>query len=166
MGAIEAFPQYRDRLHILRRPINPALLDRFITRRFRRAGLEVIPKRGSLDHLLACLQRGDAVVFIMDQHAGGRDGVLVDFFGHPAWTFRSLAVIALSTGAPVVPATAWREADGTHVLSFGEALSTIDHVKPGEAIRANTQLYNRALERIIRRHPEQWIWMHRRWKDA
>ena len=101
---------------------------------------------------------------MFDQHAGGADGIPVDFFGHPAGTFKSLAVLALSTGAPVIPASSWREPDGTHVLRFEEPLPLIECEDVGEAIRRNTRAYNAALERMLLRHPEQWIWMHRRWK--
>jgi KDO2-lipid IV(A) lauroyltransferase len=105
------------------------------------------------------------VIFPFDQHAGGRDGIRAEFFGHPAWTFRSLALLSLTAGVPVVPASTWREPDGRHVLRFEEALPIIECDDPGESIRANTQAYNHALERMIVRHPEQWFWMHRRWKD-
>jgi len=162
--AIESFPQYRGQFHILRRPLRPGLLDRLVTRRMRKSGLEVIPKRGSLQTILDRLGAGDAVVFIMDQHAGARDGVQAEFFGSPAWTFRSLALVALSTKAPVVPAAVWREADGSHVLRFEEALWPVDGATADEAIAANTRRYNAVLERIIMRHPEQWFWFHRRWK--
>jgi KDO2-lipid IV(A) lauroyltransferase len=165
VGGIENFPEYRGRFHVIRRSINPAWLDRIVTSRFRRVGLQVVPKKRSLDHILERLAVNDAVVFIMDQHAGGRDGVLVDFFGQPAWTFRSLAVVALSTRAPVVPLAAWREPAGTHVLRFEEPIWPVESDDTDEAIRLNTRLYNAALEKMILRHPEQWIWMHRRWKD-
>ena len=89
----------------------------------------------------------------------------VEFFGHKAKTFRSLATIALATGAPVVPAASWREPDGHHVLRFEEALPVVECDAPDKAIRANTRAYNAALERLILRHPEQWFWMHRRWKN-
>ncbi len=164
-SAIAHFPQYRDRFYFLRRPLNPPLLDTLVVRRFERAGIKVIPKRGSLDSILERLAACDAVVFILDQHAGGRDGVRVDFFGTPASTFRSLAIIALTTGAPVVPAAAFRDGDGRHVLRFEEALPAIILADHDEAIRANTQAYNDALEALLLRHPEQWFWMHRRWKD-
>jgi KDO2-lipid IV(A) lauroyltransferase len=77
---------------------------------------------------------------------------------------RSLAVVALSTGAPVVPAACFRDADGRHVLRFEEALPTIEDEDAGKAIEANTRAYNAELERLIRRRPEQWLWLHRRWK--
>lgn len=164
VAGIRAFPEYRGQFHFLRRPLRPQWLDRLVTRRFRHVGLGVISKKGSLDEVLDRLAATDGVIFTFDQHAGGRDGILVDFFGHPAWTFRSLAIISLSTGVPVVPAATWREPDGRHVLRFEEPLPIIERDDPGEAIRANTQAYNDALERMILRHPEQWFWMHRRWK--
>jgi lauroyl/myristoyl acyltransferase len=88
----------------------------------------------------------------------------VPFFGQPAGTFRSLALIARATGAPVIPASAWRERNGHHVLRFEEPLVPIACDDYDEEIRRNTQSYNQALERLILRHPEQWWWMHRRWK--
>jgi KDO2-lipid IV(A) lauroyltransferase len=90
----------------------------------------------------------------------------LEFFGHPAGTFRSLAIIALATGAPVVPAASWREPDGCHVLRFEEALSLIECDDADEAIRRNTRAYNAVLERLVLRHPEQWFWVHRRWKGS
>ncbi|HUI27200.1 MAG TPA: 4'-phosphopantetheinyl transferase superfamily protein [Candidatus Kryptonia bacterium] len=166
VAGITSFPQYRGQFHILRRPLRPGWFDRLVTLRFRRAGLGVLPKKGALDAILERLAAADAVVFVLDQHAAGRDGVLVDFFGHPAWTFRSLAIISLATGVPVVPVASWREPDGSHVLRFEEALPVIDADDPDAAIRLNTRAYNAALEQLVLRHPEQWFWMHRRWKDA
>jgi KDO2-lipid IV(A) lauroyltransferase len=163
-AGLDSYPQARGRFWFVRRPIKPEWLDRMVTRRFRRAGFGVLPKRGGLDAILDKLAAGDLVVFPFDQHASRRDGVLVEFFGHPAGTFRSLSVIALTTGAPVVPAASWREPDGTHVLRFESALEAIEHQDANEAIRLNTRAYNAALERMIVRHPEQWWWVHRRWK--
>ena len=90
-----AFPQAKGRFHFVRRPIRPDWLDKLVTRRFRKVGFGVLPKRGGLDAILDRLAAGDLVVFPFDQHAQRKDGVLVEFFGHPAGTFRSLAVIAL-----------------------------------------------------------------------
>jgi phosphopantetheine--protein transferase-like protein len=158
------FPQYRGLLHFLRRPLKPGWLDALVTWRFRRAGFGTLAKRGSMDKILELLEQGAIIVFTMDQHAGHPDGIPVDFFGYPAGTFKSLALIALSTGAPVIPASSWREPDGTHVLRFEDPLPLIQSDDAGEEIRKNTRAYNVVLERMVLRHPEQWIWMHRRWK--
>jgi len=165
-AGLALFPEMRGKFHFVRRPIKPAWLDRLVTRRFERAGFGVFSKRDSLDAMLAALARGDAVVVPFDQHAGPPDGIAVDFLGHPAWTFKSLAIIALSTGAPVLPASSWRESDGRHVLRFEAPLAPIECENTTEAIRRNTRAYNLALERLVVRHPEQWYWVHRRWKHV
>jgi len=166
IAGIGNYPQVRGRFHFVRRAIKPKWLDALVTRRFNKAGFGVLPKRGSLDAILATLSAGDMIVFPFDQHARPPDGIEVDFFGHPAWTFRSLAIIALATGAPVLPATSWREPDGHHVLRFEDALSPIECANTTDAIRANTRAYNETLERLILARPEQWYWVHRRWKTV
>ena len=166
IAGLNHYPQMRGRFHFVRRAIKPAWLDALVTRRFNEAGFGVFPKRGSLDAMLDKLAAGDAIVFPFDQHARPPDGIEVDFFGHPAWTFKSLAIIALATGAPVLPAASWREADGNHVLRFEEPLAPIECENTGDAIRRNTCAYNAVLERVILRRPEQWYWVHRRWKTV
>ena len=163
-AGLASYPPAQGRFYFVRRPFKPRWLDDFVTRRFRRAGFGILPKRGGLDAILDRLAAGDLIVFPFDQHASRKDGVRVEFFGHPAGTFRSVAVIALTTGAPVIPASSWREADGRHVLRFEDPLPPIEHADTNEAIRLNTRAYNAALERMILRHPEQWWWVHRRWK--
>jgi len=166
VAGIGQFPTYRNLFHFVRRPLKPAWFNAFVTRRFRLAGFGTLSKRGSLDAMLELIASGAFIVYVFDQHAGGKDGIPVDFFGHPAGTFKSLAILALSTGAPVIPASSWREPDGTHVLRFEDPLPLIECEDTGEAIRRNTRAYNAALERMLLRHPEQWIWMHRRWKAS
>jgi KDO2-lipid IV(A) lauroyltransferase len=158
------YPHAQGRFYFVRRPFKPRWLDDLVTRRFLRAGFGVLPKRGGLEGILDRLTAGDLVVFPFDQHASRKDGVMVDFFGQPAGTFRSVAVLALATRAPVVPASSWREPGGKHVLRFEDPLPPIEHEDTNEAIRLNTRAYNAALERLILRHPEQWWWVHRRWK--
>ena len=166
IAGVRQVPEAQGRFHFVRRAIKPRWLEALVTRRFRRAGFGVLPKRGSLDALVERLDAGDLVVFPFDQHARGRDGVAVEFFGEPAGTFRSLAIIAQATGAPVMPAASWREPDGTHVLRFEEPLEPIACEDPKEELLRNTRAYNAALERLVVRHPEQWWWVHRRWKPA
>jgi KDO2-lipid IV(A) lauroyltransferase len=160
------FGYARGRFQFVRRQFKPRWVDALVTRRFRRAGFGTLPKRGALEAIVDCLEKGDMVVFPFDQHAGRRDAIQVEFFGHPAGTFRSVAVIAMATGAPVLPAASWREPDGRHVLRFEEPLHAVECEDVDEAIRRNTRAYNAALERLILRHPEQWWWVHRRWKGG
>jgi phosphopantetheine--protein transferase-like protein len=165
VAGIARFPQYRGLFFFVRRVLKPAWLNALVGWRFRRAGFGTLAKRGSLEAIFDVLSRGGIIVYVFDQHAGLRDGVAVDFCGHPAGTFKSLAILALDTGAPVIPVSSWREPDGTHVIRFEEPLPLIECDDTGEAIRLNTRAYNAALERMLLRHPEQWIWMHRRWKS-
>jgi KDO2-lipid IV(A) lauroyltransferase len=166
VAGIASYPEVHGRIHFVRRPIKPRWLDAWVTRRFNASGFGVIAKRGSLDRIVTMLEQGDVVVFPFDQYAAGSDGIDVEFFGEPAGTFKSLAVIALATGAPVLPASSWRQDDGTHVLRFEEGVPAVDVPNVNDAILRTTRAYNAALERLIVRHPEQWWWVHRRWRRA
>jgi KDO2-lipid IV(A) lauroyltransferase len=164
VAGIGNFQQYKGLFHFVRRALKPKALNDFVTRRFRKAGFGTLSKRGSLDRILELLSGGAIIVFVFDQHAGKQEGIPVEFFGHPAGTFKSPALIAMSTGAPVIPAYSWREPDGSHVLRFEDPLPLVDCENVSEGIRKNTRIFNEAIERMLLRHPEQWIWMHRRWK--
>jgi len=166
LAGLAKYPEFRGRFHFVRRAFKPRWLDTLITRRFGQAGFGVIGKRGSLDQILDLLAAGDVIVFPFDQHAAPPDGIEVEFFSHPAWTFRSLAIIALATGAPVLPATGWREADGAHVMHFGEPIPAVEAEDTTDAIRRTTRAYNAELERLVLARPEQWYWVHRRWKAS
>lgn len=166
VAGIGNYPQMRGRFHFVRRPIKPAWLDRLVTARFGDAGFGVLGKRGSLDRIVERLEAGDVVVFPFDQYAAGADGIDVEFFGEPVGTFKSLAILALATGAAIVPASCWREPAGSHVLRFEPPLDVIDDENTNDAIRRTTRACNAVLERLVLRHPEQWWWAHRRWRSA
>ncbi|HRR40732.1 MAG TPA: lysophospholipid acyltransferase family protein, partial [Syntrophales bacterium] len=93
------------------------------------------------------------------------EGVFVDFFGLPASTTAGLAVFALKTGAPVIPVhTRWDDAEGRYVQTFEPPLELIRTGSRDDDIRANTQLFTAVIERWIRANPDQWFWVHQRWK--
>lgn len=159
-------PEYRGRFHVIRRPLPVRWLDRAVQRVFARAGIGVIRDSGALRIVERTLAGGGSVGFMLDQHAGPRYGVVVDFFGRPASTFRSLAELSLRLGQPVLPYLTWREADGTHVVRFDAPIFPVRLPDPEAAVRATTQAYSDVLEHFISRHPEQWFWVHRRWKAS
>ena len=165
VAGIEHFPQVKGHIHFLRRPIKPKWLSDLLTNRFKKAGFGVVGRRGSLEEIVETLERGDVIVFPFDQYARRPEGIEVEFFGYAAGTYKSMALIALATGAPVVPAASWREPDGTHVLRFFPPLTPIVDDDVGSEIKRNTRAFNQALELAIVRHPEQWWWVHRRWKN-
>ncbi|AWB35452.1 hypothetical protein DBV39_18815 [Orrella marina] len=166
VSGIEHFPLAKGRIHFLRRPIKPRWLSDFLTRRFNRAGFGVIGRRGSLEEIVNRLESGEAIVFPFDQYAHKPDGISVPLFGVPTGTYKSMAVLAMATGAPVISGSSWREPDGSHVLKFWGALEPVQDEDVGKEISRNTEMYNRELERMILYKPEQWWWVHRRWKNA
>lgn len=85
-------------------------------------------------------------------------------FGKKAGTYRSLATISRHTGIPVIPAASYRLPNGKHVLEFHDPIPWKDYETTQESLYRNTLAYNQALEKIILAHPEQWNWMHKRWK--
>ena len=161
---IAQFPQFKGLLHFVRRQLKPEWVNKLVTRRFRRAGFGTVDKKGSLDTIIDLLAQEAIVVYVFDHHPRKKGFIVVDFFGHPAGTAKSPALIALASGAPVIPATSWREPDGTHVLRFEDPIPPVECEDAGEAIFQTTRAFNAAIERMVLRHPEQWIWDYKRWK--
>lgn len=166
LGGILNFAQFKGHFHFIRRCLGWKSIERILFRRYYRVGLNVIPKQEALHRVKTALEQNHAVVFVLDQHASleNRDGVAVEFFGKKAGTYRSLASLSRHTGLPVVPASGYRLPNGRHILEFYEPIVWQEYPSNQESIYQNTLAYNQALERIILAHPEQWMWMHRRWK--
>ncbi len=166
LGGILNFKAFQGQFHFIRRTLGSKTLERILFRRYFQAGLNVIPKKDSLQQVCDVLEKNHAVVFVLDQHASlaNRDGVAAEFFGKKAGTYRSLASFSRHTGVPVVPAAGYRLPNGRHVLEFHEPIEWQDYPTTQESVYRNTLAYNQALERIILAHPEQWLWLHKRWK--
>ncbi len=143
------------------RPLDDPLLNGILMRFRARAGFEVIAKRNALPDIRDALRRGRMIGVLLDQNASRREGVFAPFFGVPASTSRGLALIALRTGAPVVPGFIRREGTGRHVVEF---LPRVPPPADGDPV-AFTRAFNDTIEAAIRRVPEQWFWLHRRWKS-
>jgi len=166
MGGVLNFKEFQGQFHFIRRTLGLKVLERILFNRYYQAGLNVIPKKNSLDKVCLALEKNHAVIFVLDQHASlaNRDGIAVEFFGKKAGTYRSLATLSRHTGVPVIPAAGYRLPNGKHVLEFFEPIPWKDYGSTAESLYQNTLAYNQALERIILAHPEQWNWMHKRWK--
>ncbi len=166
IGGVLNFKEYQGQFHFIRRTIGFKALERILFKRYYQAGLNVIPKKNSLDQVCAALEKNHAAIFVLDQHAdlSNKDGIAVDFFGKKAGTYRSLATLSRYTGVPVIPAAGYRLPNGKHVLEFFEPIPWKEYPSKQESLYYNTLAYNQALERIILAHPEQWNWMHKRWK--
>jgi KDO2-lipid IV(A) lauroyltransferase len=149
---------------VIRRLDNP-LVDGFVNRIRCLHGNRVIHKDDFARGLIASMRAGETVGILMDTNMTPPQGVFVPFFGLQACTASGMARIAAKTGAAVVPGfLLWEESERRYVLRFGEELE-VRHTgdAEGDAV-ANTAAFTAEMERYIRQYPEQWLWMHRRWK--
>jgi KDO2-lipid IV(A) lauroyltransferase len=145
---------------VVARPLDNPLLDALVTRYRTQSGNWVIGRgKDPLRPLLAALRANQAVGILVDQNVTADRGVFVDFFGRPACVDSGLARIAARTGAAVVPGYAvWSAGEQRYVLHFEPEVPVT-----GDTL-ADTQAVHSRLEAAIRRWPEQWLWIHRRWK--
>ena len=149
---------------VIRRLDNP-LVDQLVNSIRCLHGNQVLHKDDFARGLLAAMRRGDTVGILMDTNMTPPQGAFVDFFGHPACTGSGLARIAMKTGAAVLPGfLLWDEPTKSYILRFGAAL-TLPATGDAEAdALAHTALFTRVIEDYIRQYPDQWLWLHRRWK--
>jgi Kdo2-lipid IVA lauroyltransferase/acyltransferase len=166
VGGILNFKEFQGHFHFIRRNLANKFLEKILFARYYKFGLRVITKTNALQHVLEALGQNHAVVFVLDQHASlaNKDGIAAEFFGKKAGTYRSLASIARNTGLPVIPAASYRLENGRHVLEFSQPIYWQEYKGAHQSIYENTKAYNAALEQIILAHPEQWLWLHKRWK--
>jgi len=150
---------------VVNRPLDNPLLEAELERLRGRFGNRALGKRGVTRAMVRQLRRGGAVGVLIDQRVLEDEGVLVPFFGHPAWTHPGLARLALRTGAPVVPIWGFWEGPGRYAVRFDRPVEP-DALPPGE--RDEVALTARLLaliEAAIRERPEQWLWYHDRWRQ-
>jgi KDO2-lipid IV(A) lauroyltransferase len=150
---------------VLARPLDNPLLHDLLESARRRTGNSVIYRRGAIRRVLRALADNQAVALLIDQHIQSADAVFVDFFNRPAATTTALAAIALRTGAPVLPVFALPQPGGRFRMVYEHAVEPPLTDDP-EAIRAFTQRCTDVLEMYVRRYPDLWLWMHRRWRDV
>lgn len=121
--------------------------------------------RSTAFDILGALNRQEIVIFVLDQFMGKPYGIETTFFGRKTGTAYGLALFALKTGAPVLPVYTMTDEDGKQHIFFDPAIEAIEPEKNRDLqlLKMTTQ-YNQAIEKIILRFPEQWMWVHRRWK--
>lgn len=153
-------------LTIVTRPLDSRGLNALAARLREKAGVELVDKRDAVRPVLRALASGRLVGILLDQNAARHEGVFVPFFGHLASTSKGIAVLALRTGAPILPIFTWREARGRHRVAIGEAIEVPAGQGNAEAIVELTRRCTRVIEDSIRNQPDQWLWMHARWRTA
>ncbi|MGH7411285.1 MAG: lysophospholipid acyltransferase family protein [Candidatus Methylomirabilis sp.] len=155
---------FNEPLTVVARPFDNPYLDRWVNALRRRWGTRVVEKRDAMKELMDVLRRGGKVGVLIDQHVSRREGVVVSFFGHPASTTHAPALLALRSGAAVIPVVVLREGRGRFRILLGKEVSPPRTGETKADVVAMTAAMTAALEELIRRCPEQWLWVHRRWK--
>ena len=140
-------------------------LDRILVETRNRAGYTNIARGKGTREIIRTLKKGEAVGMLIDQDTKA-DGVFVDFFGRPAYTPSGPAVLARRLNLPIIPIFAYLKEDFTYQVECLPPLNLIRTDNEAEDIRKNTQKCSDAYEAMIRSHPEQWVWMHKRWKTT
>src|SRR5687767_3136684 len=148
---------------VLARPLDNPQLHGLLERIRACTGNSVIYRQGAIRKVLRELASNRGVALLIDQHLHTPDAVYVDFFRRPAATTSALAALALRTGAPVIPVFALPLADGRYRFVYEHPVDP-PHEDSPDAIREFTQRCTDVLEMYVRRNPELWLWMHRRWR--
>ena len=146
-------------MHIVVRPLDNPRIDSLVERRRRLSGNFLIEKKDAARAILRALQSNEAAGILIDQNASLAEGVFVDFFGLKACANSAFVKIAARTGAAVIPGFAlWSEPERRYILRFYPPLE----ISGDPAV--DTQRLHAVLESVVRQHPDQWLWIHRRWK--
>ena len=146
-------------MNVVVRPLDNPLLDRLVERRRSLSGNTLLSKRDFARSILQALKKNEAVGILVDQNSARDVGVFVPFFGHAACSGLTFAKLAARSGAAVIPGFAvWRPDEGRYLLRFYPEVEIT-----GDAT-ADTAAIQLAVEAAIREYPDQWLWIHRRWK--
>ena len=149
---------------MLARPLDNPYLHEMLERIRCRTGNSVIYRQGAVRRILRELAANRGVAFLIDQHLHTPDAIYVDFFRRPAATTSAVGALAARTGATVIPAFAFPISDGRYRLVYDHPIEPPRDDTP-ESIREFTQRCTDVLEMYVRRNPELWLWMHRRWRN-
>lgn len=149
---------------IIYRPLDNLVLENLVTYVRACKGNKPLPKERATKQIFRRIKKHEIVGTLLDQNMAWQEGVFVDFFGRPACTTDGLASLALYTGAPVVPAFMVRMENGKYRLIIGEEVTIINTGNPERDILTNTQNFTKIIEGFVRKYPDQWLWVHQRWK--
>lgn len=149
---------------IVVRPIDNTYLNRKVEEIRTRYGNRIIEKKKAMREILRCLHEDGTIGVLLDQNVTSKEGVFVDFFGEPACTNRGMAQIAIKTETPVLSAFIHYLGGGRHRIIVGEEIELKRSGNPEMDMISNTAKFTKVIEDHIRQYPEEWLWLHRRWK--
>ena len=151
-------------LSFVYRILDNRLLEGIITTVRASCGNTSVPKENAMRQMIRLLKKETTISILIDQNVAWYEGVFVDFFGRKACTTSGLALLAMHTGAPVLPFFTSRLPDGKYLLEIGKKVEIISSENREADILINTQNFTKIIEEHIRQYPEQWFWVHQRWK--
>ncbi len=152
-------------LKFIVRPIDNPRVEKLISEHRTSSGNVPIQRRSAARDILKALRENEAVGILFDQNTTRSEGVFAEFFGVPAATTPSIALFALRTGAAVVPGfLIWDRGLGKHRLRLDPPVELVNTGNLDSDVLENTRRFNRILEDYVRKYPDQWLWIHRRWK--
>jgi Kdo2-lipid IVA lauroyltransferase/acyltransferase len=150
-------------ISIVARPINNPYINKFVERARKKYGNSIIYKKNALKPIMQGLKNNDCIGILMDQAVIPEEGYVIDFLGRGAWTTKMPALIARKTGATAIPAFIHRENHG-HKIRVYPAVELSGDVDKENALKTDTEKFSSFIEGYIREHPDEWLWIHRRWK--
>jgi Kdo2-lipid IVA lauroyltransferase/acyltransferase len=153
-------------ISMIARPLDNPALDRRLVALRASGGNTVIYKRKALASVLAALRGGDIVAILIDQNVQAKDGIFVRFFGRPACTTTVAAALALKTGSAIVPVHCTLQPGGRYLMAYGPRVEWTATGRRDDDVAALTQHLTTMIEGWVRKNPEQWLWLHRRWKTT
>jgi KDO2-lipid IV(A) lauroyltransferase len=151
-------------IHVVARPLDNPLLDRRLCALRTIGGNTVVYKQRALAQILRALREGGGIAILIDQNVHPGDGLFVDFFGRKAATTTVAAALAVKTGCALVPCRTELLRDGRYRLTYAPAVEWTPSGDRQRDVACLTQRLTRQIEAWVRETPEQWLWMHRRWK--
>ena len=151
-------------MQIVYRPLDSRIMDNLLGWSRTKHGNSLIPKGGSGRRIIRLLKENNAIGILSDQNVDKNEGVFVDFFGRPACTSVGTAVLAMQSGAPVMPVFMPRMPDGRYKLIILPAVEITQTGDYESDLFVNTQRFTKVVEDMVRRYPDQWFWIHQRWK--
>lgn len=169
MGAIDfallGFSGFGYKVNATLKKIQNEPIDKFVNELRAKHGIKFIADRRNPFDIFRALKNNETVMFVMDQYMGAPHGIPVKFFGKTAWTAAGLSAFSMKTQMPVIPVYNFRREDGKIEINALDPIELEVIEDREQNIKVMTQKYNDALEKIVRLHPEQWLWIHKRWKS-
>jgi len=152
-------------LNVLARPLDNPYLEGMLRRIRSSSNCKIIYKKNAVKEILQALKRKEAVAILIDQNTRREEGIFIDFFGEKACTTSLLASLALRTGASMIPAFCLPRKDGSYLFIYEKEVEFLKSGKREEDILRLTQQCSKRVEDYVRKYPQYWFWMHRRWKN-